>query len=52
MFFFPKNAGWCGEIRKVVFSTDTESVTVVYRITVRGTDGEVIFCSTNYHEVK
>ncbi|KMZ64452.1 Cobalt ion binding protein [Zostera marina] len=33
-------SGWCGEIRKVVFSTDTESVTVVYRITVRGTDGE------------
>ncbi|XP_071695956.1 DNA repair RAD52-like protein 2, chloroplastic [Rutidosis leptorrhynchoides] len=31
--------GWCGEIRDVIFS-DTGSVTVVYRVTVRGSDGE------------
>lgn len=32
--------GWCGEIRDVIFS-DNGSVTVVYRLTVRGSDGEV-----------
>lgn len=32
--------GWCGEIRDVIFS-DNGSVTVVYRVTVRGSDGEV-----------
>ncbi|KAI3698594.1 hypothetical protein L2E82_42251 [Cichorium intybus] len=31
--------GWSGEIRDVIFS-DTGSVTVVYRVTVRATDGE------------
>ncbi|XP_076956838.1 DNA repair RAD52-like protein 2, chloroplastic [Bidens hawaiensis] len=31
--------GWCGEIRDVIFS-DIGSVTVVYRVTVRGSDGE------------
>ncbi|KAI3713938.1 hypothetical protein L1987_72526 [Smallanthus sonchifolius] len=31
--------GWCGEIRDVIFS-ETGSVTVVYRVTVRGSDGE------------
>lgn len=31
--------GWCGEIRDVIFS-DNGSVTVVYRVTVRGSDGE------------
>ncbi|EPS57210.1 hypothetical protein M569_17610 [Genlisea aurea] len=31
--------GWCGEIRDVIFS-ENSSVTVVYRITVRGSDGE------------
>ncbi|KAM6542533.1 hypothetical protein CsatB_006980 [Cannabis sativa] len=30
---------WCGEIRDVIFS-DNGSVTVVYRLTVRGSDGE------------
>ncbi|MED6222577.1 hypothetical protein PIB30_065718, partial [Stylosanthes scabra] len=30
--------GWCGEIRDVIFS-DNGSVTVVYRVTVRGSDG-------------
>ncbi|XP_038897318.1 DNA repair RAD52-like protein 2, chloroplastic [Benincasa hispida] len=31
--------GWCGEIRDVIFS-DNGGVTVVYRVTVRGSDGE------------
>ncbi|KAL8141542.1 hypothetical protein V2J09_014574 [Rumex salicifolius] len=31
--------GWCGEIRDVIFSNN-RSVTVVYRVTVRGSDGE------------
>ncbi|KAK1408744.1 hypothetical protein QVD17_40764 [Tagetes erecta] len=31
--------GWCGEIRDVIFA-DNGSVTVVYRVTVRGSDGE------------
>ena len=33
-------AGWCGEVRDVIFSDDG-SVTVVYRVTIRGSDGEV-----------
>lgn len=32
--------GWCGEVRDVIFS-DNGSVTVVYRVTIRGSDGEV-----------
>ncbi|KAJ4840154.1 hypothetical protein Tsubulata_000238 [Turnera subulata] len=32
-------AGWCGEIRDVIFA-ENGSVTVVYRVTVRGSDGE------------
>uniref|UniRef100_A0A1D1XPJ1 DNA repair RAD52-like protein 2, chloroplastic n=1 Tax=Anthurium amnicola TaxID=1678845 RepID=A0A1D1XPJ1_9ARAE len=31
--------GWCGEVRNVIFS-ENGSVTVVYRVTVRGSDGE------------
>ncbi|XP_077212371.1 DNA repair RAD52-like protein 2, chloroplastic [Tasmannia lanceolata] len=31
--------GWCGEICDVIFS-DNESVTVVYRVTIRGSDAE------------
>ncbi|XP_078432515.1 cobalt ion-binding protein isoform X2 [Wolffia australiana] len=31
--------GWCGEIRNVIFSDDG-TVTVIYRVTVRGIDGE------------
>lgn len=31
--------GWCGEVRNVTFS-DNGSVTVVYRVTIRGSDGE------------
>ncbi|KAM1559210.1 hypothetical protein TB2_002477 [Malus domestica] len=32
--------GWCGEICDVIFS-DNGSVTVVYRVTVRGSDGKM-----------
>ncbi|KQK12081.1 DNA repair RAD52-like protein 2, chloroplastic [Brachypodium distachyon] len=32
--------GWCGEVRDVIY-TDSGKVTVVYRVTIRGTDGEV-----------
>ncbi|KAJ6834707.1 DNA repair RAD52-like protein 2, chloroplastic [Iris pallida] len=31
--------GWCGEIRDVIFG-DNGSVTVIYRVTIRGSDGE------------
>ncbi|KMZ60426.1 Cobalt ion binding protein [Zostera marina] len=31
--------GWCGQIRDVIFS-DNGTVTVVYRVTIRGSDGE------------
>ncbi|XP_039115381.1 DNA repair RAD52-like protein 2, chloroplastic [Dioscorea cayenensis subsp. rotundata] len=31
--------GWCGEIRDVIFS-ENGSVTVLYRVTIRGSDGE------------
>lgn len=36
-FFAP---GWCGELRNVIFSADGRSVSVVYRVTIRGSDGE------------
>ena len=32
--------GWCGEVRSVVFSNDGSTVSVVYRVTIRGSDGE------------
>ncbi|KAH9330455.1 hypothetical protein KI387_002563, partial [Taxus chinensis] len=32
--------GWLGEIRNVTFSDDGRSVSVVYRVTIRGSDGE------------
>lgn len=31
--------GWCGEIRDVIYS-ENATVTVVYRLTIRGSDGE------------
>ncbi|XP_052186748.1 DNA repair RAD52-like protein 2, chloroplastic [Diospyros lotus] len=37
--------GWCGEIRDVIFS-ENGSVTVVYRVTIRGSDGEAYREST------
>ena len=32
--------GWCGEVRDVIYN-DNGKVTVVYRVTIRGVDGEV-----------
>lgn len=40
LMFIAICVGWCGEVRDVIFSDDG-SVTVVYRVTVRGSDGEV-----------
>ncbi|KAJ9180504.1 hypothetical protein P3X46_008736 [Hevea brasiliensis] len=37
--------GWCGEIRDLIFS-ENGSVTVVYRVTIRGSDGEAYREST------
>jgi hypothetical protein len=34
--------GWCGEVRDVIFS-DGGLVTVIYRVVIRGNDGEVIY---------
>ncbi|KAK8607106.1 hypothetical protein V6N13_052852 [Hibiscus sabdariffa] len=31
--------GWCGEVRDVIFADDG-TITVVYRLTIRGSDGE------------
>ncbi|KAA3456142.1 DNA repair RAD52-like protein 2, chloroplastic [Gossypium australe] len=31
--------GWCGEVRDVIFS-ENGTITVVYRLTIRGSDGE------------
>ncbi|KAF2288450.1 hypothetical protein GH714_007563 [Hevea brasiliensis] len=36
---------WCGEIRDLIFS-ENGSVTVVYRVTIRGSDGEAYREST------
>ncbi|KAJ4877799.1 hypothetical protein Rs2_42817 [Raphanus sativus] len=32
--------GWCGEVRDVIYSENGSVVTVVYRLTIRGSDGE------------
>ncbi|KAH7424913.1 hypothetical protein KP509_11G031300 [Ceratopteris richardii] len=32
--------GWCGEVRDIKFSSDAKLVTVIYRVTIRGADGE------------
>lgn len=32
--------GWCGEVRSIVFSANGTTVSVVYRVTIRGIDGE------------
>ncbi|XVE86406.1 hypothetical protein DITRI_Ditri18aG0032100 [Diplodiscus trichospermus] len=31
--------GWCGEVRDVIFA-DNGTITIVYRLTIRGSDGE------------
>ena len=40
------SSGWCGEVRDVIFS-ENGNVTVVYRLTIRGSDGEVRSSSTS-----
>ncbi|XWS30000.1 hypothetical protein CRYUN_Cryun24cG0080300 [Craigia yunnanensis] len=37
--------GWCGEVRDVIFA-DNGTITVVYRLTIRGSDGEAYREST------
>ncbi|KAG6552263.1 hypothetical protein Mapa_006113 [Marchantia paleacea] len=32
--------GWSGEVRNITFSSDGKTVSVVYRVTIRGLDGE------------
>ncbi|KAI5066879.1 hypothetical protein GOP47_0017407 [Adiantum capillus-veneris] len=32
--------GWCGEVRNIAFSADAKFITVVYRVILRGSDGE------------
>ncbi|KAL2893948.1 DNA repair RAD52-like protein 1 mitochondrial [Bienertia sinuspersici] len=32
---------WSGEVRNITYSTDGKSVTVVYRVTLHGTDAEI-----------
>lgn len=32
---------WSGEVRSITFSADGKSVSVVYRVTLYGTDAEV-----------
>ena len=32
---------WSGEVRSIVYSSDGKSVSVVYRVTLHGTDAEV-----------
>jgi hypothetical protein len=34
--------GWSGEIRSITFAADSSTVSVVYRVTIRGSDGEVL----------
>ncbi|VAH96702.1 unnamed protein product [Triticum turgidum subsp. durum] len=34
-------ARWCGEVRDVIYN-DNGKVTVVYRVTIRGIDGEAL----------
>lgn len=34
---------WSGEVKSVVYSPDEKSVTVVYRVTLYGTDAEVSY---------
>lgn len=41
-------SGWCGEVRDVKYC-DSGSVTVVYRVTIRGTDGEVSIFIRNFY---
>lgn len=33
---------WSGEVRSITYSSDGKSVSVVYRVTIYGTDAEVL----------
>lgn len=39
---------WSGEVRSITYSADGKSVSVVYRVTLYGTDAEVIFFMLNF----
>lgn len=39
--FISVGTGWSGEVRSIVFSSDGTTVSVVYRVTIKGSDGEV-----------
>jgi hypothetical protein len=39
--FISVGTGWSGEVRSIVFSADGSTVSVVYRVTIKGSDGEV-----------
>lgn len=36
---------WSGEVRNIAYSADAKSVSVVYRVTLYGTDAEVLASS-------
>lgn len=35
---------WSGEVRNITYSADAKTVSVVYRVTLYGTDAEVVTC--------
>eukprot|EP00252_Welwitschia_mirabilis_P013413 TRINITY_DN29506_c0_g1_i1.p1 TRINITY_DN29506_c0_g1~~TRINITY_DN29506_c0_g1_i1.p1 ORF type:complete len:177 (-),score=21.36 TRINITY_DN29506_c0_g1_i1:430-960(-) len=43
---------WSGEVRNITYSTDGKSVSVVYRVTIHGTDTEVYRESTGTASVE
>ncbi|KAG0500951.1 hypothetical protein HPP92_001023 [Vanilla planifolia] len=43
---------WSGEVRNIVYSADGKSVTVVYRVTLHGTDAEIYRESTGTASVE
>ncbi|KMT19939.1 hypothetical protein BVRB_1g009860 [Beta vulgaris subsp. vulgaris] len=43
---------WSGEVRNIIYSADGESVTVVYRVTLHGTDAEIYRESTGTASLK
>lgn len=43
--------GWHGEVRSVLFGPQNQSVTVVYRVTINGTDGSVYRESTGTADI-
>uniref|UniRef100_A0A803N0R5 Uncharacterized protein n=1 Tax=Chenopodium quinoa TaxID=63459 RepID=A0A803N0R5_CHEQI len=43
---------WSGEVRNITYSPDAKSVTVVYRVTLHGTDAEIYRESTGTASVE